>query len=83
MTRPPDEEFGFERGLVPRPHGHEMMQLVVVGGCETGGDRLQALALAGSDQARDIERAHAPAGRMAQMCQKGFQPGLESALPIL
>jgi len=77
-----DQQFSFEWGLVPGPHGHEMMQLVVMCGCEAGGDRLHAFAITGTDQARDIERAHAPAGGVTQVSQKGLKPGLEGALPI-
>src|SRR3954471_6921605 len=64
------QQFGFERLVVPGADGDEMVQLVVVGGRQPRGDRLQALALARPHQARHIKRAHAPACRMAQSHQE-------------
>jgi hypothetical protein len=47
------------------------MQLIVVGRRNPSGHRLQALALAGTDQTGHIERAHAPTRRMTQMGEEG------------
>jgi hypothetical protein len=75
------QEFGFERGLVPRADRHEVMQLIVVGRSHPSGHRLQALALTGSNQPGPIKRAHAPARRMTEVREERFKPGLEFALP--
>jgi hypothetical protein len=57
------------------------MQLVIVGRRHPGGHRLQALALTRPDQASDIERAHAPPGRMMKRGEEGFEPGLKFVFP--
>jgi hypothetical protein len=75
------QEFGLERRLVPGADGHEVVQLVIVGRRHPGGDRLQALALARPDQPGDIERAHAPPGRMMKRGEEGLKPGLEFVFP--
>ena len=75
------QEFGVQRRLIPRADGHEVVQLIVVGGRHPSGDGLQALAFAGADQPGHIERAHAPASRMTKGCKEGFEPGLKFVLP--
>jgi hypothetical protein len=75
------QEFGLERRLVPGADGHEVMQLIVVGRRHPGGHRLQAFALARADQPSDVERAHAPTGRMTKRFEEGFKPGLKFVLP--
>ena len=76
-----DQEFGLKRRLVPGADGHEVMQLIIVGGRHPGGHRLQALALTRPDQARHIERAHASPSRMMKRGEERFEPGLKFVLP--
>ena len=75
------QEFSLERRLIPRADRHEVMQLILIGRRHPGGHRLQALALAGTDQACHIERAHAPTRRMTKGCEEGFKPGLKFVVP--
>ena len=75
------QEFGLERRLVPGPHGHEVMQLIVVGGRHPSRHRLQALAVPRPDQASHIERTHAPACRVTKGFEEGLKPGLKFMLP--
>ena len=76
------EEFALERGRVPQAIADEMMQLVIVGRGHAGGDRLDALALARPDQARDIEGAHAPARLVTQVVEEGGEPARQRRMPV-
>src|SRR5215203_4181783 len=59
-----------------------MMEPVIAGPRGSHRHRLNALALARSDQTRDVERTHAPTGLVAQVAQKRSQPALKILLPI-
>src|SRR5829696_7314431 len=65
------EKLALERRFVPNAGADKMMELIVIGGRHPQGHWLHALALAGTDQTRDIERTHPSARLVAQMPRNG------------
>ena len=76
------EQFRFQRRRIPNAGGDEVVQLIVVAGCQARRHRLHALAIPRTDQTRDIERAHSPARLVAQTGQERLQPPLQFLSPI-
>lgn len=64
------DELLLQPRIVPNAAGDEAVQLVVVSWCRTRRHRFGALAIPGTDQARDIKRAHPSPRFMAQAAQE-------------
>src|SRR5829696_445616 len=77
------DKLALERRLVPNAGANKMMELIVVGCRCPRRHRLHALALAGTDQTRNIERTHPPPRLVAQMAQKRPEPAPKLVLPAL
>ena len=60
------KQFRLYRRHIPDPGRDKVVQLVILAESKTRGYRLNALPLAGTDQARHVERAHLPSGLMTQ-----------------
>jgi hypothetical protein len=86
-VRPADE--GIRRldqdlpqgSVVPGGAGDEMMELVVAAEPEPGRGRLQALAVAGAEQAPHVDRRPPAPLLVRQPRQEWLQPAVESLIP--
>jgi hypothetical protein len=67
-----NQQFCLHRFGVPDPGRDEVVQLIVVASCKPLRHRLNALAIARTDQSRYINRAHLPPRLVAQLSQKRF-----------
>jgi hypothetical protein len=72
----------FERRAVPHPSADEMMEPVVADGVYTSRHRLDALAIAGANQASDVRGAHPPTCLVAESIKIRSKPFREIVLPI-
>lgn len=73
----------LQRRAVPKPRTDEMVEPVIAerfGACR---HRLDALAIAGANQAGDVGRAHPSPRLVAQILQIRLEPAFQIALPIL
>jgi hypothetical protein len=77
------EKLALERRFVPNAGANKMMELIVIGCRHPQGHWLHALALAGTDQTRDIERTHPSARLVAQMAQERPEPTEKVVPPVL
>jgi hypothetical protein len=75
------QESNLERGAVPNPCGDEMMKLVIANLASTGRYGLHALPVSWTDQACDVEWAHAPTRRMGKPGQKRLKPPFQIVSP--
>jgi hypothetical protein len=88
-ARPADEPVGGLRQLVlqggrgPGRAPDEVMQLLDVIRRHAPGHRLDALALAGQEQALQVDRRPAPLRLAREPLQERLQPPLERLLPCL
>src|SRR5262249_32205009 len=76
------EEFGFHRRCVSDPGRNEVMQLIACAERKPLRHRLNALAVARTDQPRPVERAHLSACFVTQPIQKRLEPTSELVSPI-
>jgi hypothetical protein len=60
------EQFGLQRCGIPQASSNEMVQLVIVTRHKPLCHRLHALAIAGTDETRNIPWAHSPPRLVAQ-----------------
>jgi hypothetical protein len=74
-------ERHFQRLGIPSPGRDEVVQAVVARQAQALGHGLDALALAGADQAGHVERAHRPARRVPEGLQERPQPLLQLGPP--
>src|SRR5882762_10483229 len=77
-----DSEFLFQRRFVPDAARNEMMQLVVIARRQSRRHRLDALAVAWTNQPRYIERTHAPSRLVSEPRQERRKPTLEISAPV-
>ena len=75
-------QFLFNRPGVPNPVRDEMMQPVITIRRDARRHRLDAFAIARSDQARHIQRAHLPPLFVAQLLNERLQPVRQRRIPI-
>jgi len=66
-----NEQSCFQRGCIPDAAADEMVKLVIAHAIITGCHRLNALAIAWTDQPRYIGRAHPPARSMRLAAEFG------------
>src|SRR5262249_23143064 len=76
------EQFGFHRRCVPDPGRNEVMQLIACAERKPLRHRLNALAVARTDQPRHVERAHLSPCFVTQPIQKRLEPTSELVSPI-
>ena len=76
------EQFGLQRCGIPHAGSNEMMQLVIVTRHQPLRHRLNALAIARTDQARNIEWTHSPPRLVPQASEKRLKPALKLGSPI-
>jgi hypothetical protein len=60
----------------------EMVQLIVVARCQAFRHRLNAFAVARSDQSRNVQWTHPLSGFMTQPIQERLQPAFEFVFPF-
>src|SRR5262249_17487742 len=77
-----DKQFGFHRRCVPDPGRNEVMQLIACAERKPLRHRLNALAVARTDQSRHVERAHLSPCFVTQPIQKRLEPTSELVPPI-
>ena len=72
----------LQRCRVPDAISDEMVQLIIVARCKSLRHRLDALAIAGTDQSRHIKRAHLSPRLVTQAIQKRLEPTSKLVSPI-
>src|SRR6516164_337724 len=77
-----DKEFGFHSRCVPDPGRNEVMQLIACAERKPLRHRLNALAVARTDQSRHVERAHLSPCFVTQPIRKRLEPTSELVSPI-
>jgi hypothetical protein len=68
-----DQQLGFHRRLIPDPSRNEVVQLIACAESKPLGRRLNALAIARTDQPRHVERAHLSPRLVSQPIQKRLE----------
>jgi hypothetical protein len=53
-----NKQFCLNRPRIPDPRGNEVVQLIIFAKRKPLGHRLNALAIAGTDQSRHVQRTH-------------------------
>ena len=74
-------EHALERLGAPATRADEVVDLRVVVGGHAGGQRLDALAVAGTEQPAHVDRTPRPPARVAQRRPEWREPAVELALP--
>lgn len=74
-------QFFLQRAGVPDAARNEMVQSIVAVRHQPGSHRLNALALAGTEQTAHIERAHLPPPFVAEPRQKRLKPLRDLVIP--
>jgi hypothetical protein len=77
-----NQQFRFHRPGIPDPGRDEVVQLIVITKCNPLRHRLNALAVARTDQSRHVERAHLSPRFVTQPIQKRLEPTSKLASPI-
>src|ERR1700719_1319534 len=77
-----NQQFGLHRPGIPHSGRDEVVQLIVITKCNPLRPRLNALAVAKTDQSRHVERAHLSPGFVTQPIQKRLEPTPKLASPI-
>src|SRR5215472_8071449 len=77
-----NQQFCLHRTGIPDPGRDEVVQLIVVTKCNPFSHRLNALAVARTDQSRHIERTHLSPCFVTQPTQKRLEPAPKLASPI-
>src|SRR4051812_5455675 len=69
-----DKQFCLHRRRIPDSSSNEVMQLIIFAKREPLGHRLNALAIARTDQSRHVERTHLSPRLVTQPIQKRLEP---------
>src|SRR5437588_1487014 len=77
-----DKQFGLHRRCIPDPGRNEVVQLIVVTKRKPLRHRLNALAIAGTDQPRHVEWTHLSPRLVTQPNQKRPEKASKLLLPI-
>ena len=77
-----NQQFGFHRRRIPDPGGNEVVQLIVFAERKPLRHRLNALAIARTDQPRHVERTHPSPRLVPQPIQKRLEPASKLVSPI-
>src|SRR5215831_6902 len=77
-----DKQFCFHWRRIPDPGGNEVVQLVAFAQRKPLRHRLNALAIARTDQSRHVERAHLSPCLVTQPIQKRLEPTAKLVSPI-
>src|SRR5256885_2162243 len=77
-----NQQFCLHRPGIPNPGRNEVVQLIVVTKCNPLRHRLNALAVARTDQSRHVERAHLSPCLVTQPIHKRLEPTSKLASPI-
>src|SRR5215468_5572815 len=77
-----DKQFCFHWRCIPDPGGNEVVQLVAFAQRKPLRHRLNALAIARTDQSRHVERAHLSPCLVTQPIQKRLEPTAKLVSPI-
>src|SRR5690242_14502134 len=77
-----NKQFCLHRSPVPHPGRDKVVQLVIGAKRNTLGHRLNALAVAWTDQSRYVNRTHLTPRLVTQSLQKRLQPALKLLPPI-
>src|SRR6516225_8434462 len=77
-----NQQLCLHRPGIPDPGRDEVVQLIVITKCNPFRPRLNALAVAWTDQSRHVERTHLSPCFVTQPIQKRLEPTSELASPI-
>src|SRR6266480_5400548 len=77
-----DKQFGLHRRCIPDPGRNEVVQLIVFAKRKPLRHRLNALAIAGTDQPRHVEWTHLSPRLVTQPSQKRLEKASKLFLPI-
>jgi hypothetical protein len=77
-----NKQFAFHRRRIPYPGGNKVVQLIIRAKRKPLCHRLNALALARTNQPGYIERAHLPPRLVTQPIQKRLEPTSKLFFPI-
>src|SRR5262245_15335149 len=77
-----DKQFCLHWRCIPDPGGNEVVQLVAFAQLKPLRHRLNALAIARTDQSRHVERAHLSPCLVTQPIQKRLEPTAKLVSPI-
>src|SRR5882757_6987370 len=77
-----NEQFCLQRCRIPDASGNEMVQLIIVARRKPLRHRLNALAIARTDQPRHVKWTHPPPCLVTQAIQKWLEPAPKLAFPI-
>jgi hypothetical protein len=77
-----DKQFCFDRRCIPDPGGNEVVQLIIFAERESLRHRRNALAIAGTDQPRHVERTHLSPRLVTQPIQKRLEKVSKLLFPI-
>src|SRR5215471_9637430 len=77
-----DKQFCFHRRCIPDPGGNEVVQLIVFAERKPLRRRLNALAIARTDQPRHLERTHLSPRPVTQPIEKRLEKASKLYFPI-
>ena len=77
-----NQQFCLQRPGIPDPGSDEVVQLIAGAECKPFRHRLNALAIARTDQTRHVERTHLSPRLVAQASQKRLEPTPKLVSPI-
>src|SRR4029077_8867529 len=77
-----NQQFGLHSCRIPDAGSNEVVQLIIVASNKPLRHRLNALAIARTDQPRHVERTHSPTRLVPQPVQKWLQPASKLLSPI-
>ena len=77
-----DKQFCLHWRRIPDPVGNEVVQLIVFAKRKPLGHRLNALAIARTDQPRHVERTHLSPRLVTQSSQKRLEKASKLLFPI-
>ena len=69
-----NKQFCLQRRRIPDARSNEMVQLIIIARRKPLRHRLNALAIAGTDQPRHVKRTHLPPRLVTQAIQKRLEP---------
>src|SRR5436305_15329477 len=75
-------QFRLHRRRIPDPRGNEVVQLIVFAKCKPLRHRLNALAIARTDQPRHVEWTHLSLRLVTQPTQKRLEKASKLLFPI-
>src|SRR6266704_472846 len=77
-----NKQFRLHRPRIPDPGNDKVVQSIICPKRKALGYRLNALALARTDQPGDVQRTHSPPRLVTQSIQKRLQPAFKLSLPV-